>query len=486
MAEILPFRALHYNPALVARLDQVVTQPYDKISVEMQARYYGLSPYNLARIIRGRQSPEDTPQDNVYLRAARDFRHWIERRVLVSEVEPALYLYHQDYAVPGLRAGDGEHETKKLRRGFIALCRLEDYSAGVVHRHEETLSGPKADRLELLKATRAHFGQIFMLYSDPEGDIERTIDQESGNKPWERVEDEYHTTHSVWRVTDPLTIERAVEGMRQKKLVIADGHHRYETALAYRDWRRAQGDTGHRAEYVMATFVRMEGDGLTILPTHRVVHGLPGFDWARFVSEAQTVFEVVGASLGANLGDSPALSDAGRGRAGVEVGSGNPGHAPQQPQSGVFRRQLLRFQEQLARAGSERPAIGAYGGPGKLVLLRLRRDIDLARLLPDVHPSLARLDVVILHRIILERVLGIDPKAVQQETNLRYVRDIGEAIEQVENGQAQLCLLVNPTPIEAVRDNAFAGRVLPQKSTDFYPKLLSGLTIYWLDNPAGI
>jgi len=483
MAEILPFRALHYNSAQVARLEQVVTQPYDKISAAMQERYYDLSPYNLVRIIRRRQSPEDgeahhldTPRDNVYVGAARDFRDWIERRVLVSEVEPALYPYYQEYAAPGLRAGN--EEPRKLRRGFIALCRLEDYSAGVVHRHEETLSGPKADRLELLKAARAHFGQIFMLYSDPEGAIEKMVDRETQSKPWERLEDEYGTTHSAWRVTEPLALERVVEGMRDKKLVIADGHHRYETALAYRDWRRAQADTDSRAEYVMATFVRMEGGGLTVLPTHRVVHGLPSFDWARFVSGAQTVFEVVG--------DGPAFSEAGWARAGVEAGSGNPDPGPRQSQPGVLPDHFIRFQEQLAHAGGERPTISVYGGPGKLVLLRLRRDIDLARLLPDVHPSLARLDVVILHRIILERVLGIDRKAVQQEKNLRYVRDMGEAIEQVENGRAQLCLLMNPTPIEAVRDNAFAGRVLPQKSTDFYPKLLSGLTIYWLDNPAGI
>src|SRR6266568_1014841 len=222
MAEILPFRALHYNPAQVARLDQVVTQPYDKISAEMQARYYGLSPYNLARIIRGRQSPEDTPQDNVYLRAARDFRHWIERRVLVSEVEPALYPYHQEYAVPGLPAGDGEHETKKLRRGFIALCRLEDYSAGVIHRHEETLSGPKADRLQLLKSTRAHFGQIFMLYSDPAGEIETALAAQTHGKPWASLTDEYSTRHSVWRVAEPHWVEQVVQAMRPKKLVIAD------------------------------------------------------------------------------------------------------------------------------------------------------------------------------------------------------------------------------------------------------------------------
>ena len=163
MAEILPFRALHYDPRKISDLGAVVTQPYDKISPEMQARYYGLSPYNLVRIIRGRTLPEDGPADNVYVRAARDFQAWIKSGVLVSEHEPAIYPYHQEYEVPGQRG------LRKERRGFIALLRLEDYSARVVHRHEETLSGPKADRLELLKATRAHYGQIFMLYSDPGG-----------------------------------------------------------------------------------------------------------------------------------------------------------------------------------------------------------------------------------------------------------------------------------------------------------------------------
>ena len=166
MAEILPFRALHYDPRKIPDLGAVVTQPYDKISPEMQARYYDLSPYNLVRIIRGRTLPEDGPADNVYVRAASDFQAWIKSGVLVSEHEPAIYPYYQEYEVPGQRG------VRKERRGFIALLRLEDYSARVVHRHEETLSGPKADRLELLKATRAHYGQIFMLYSDPAGAIE--------------------------------------------------------------------------------------------------------------------------------------------------------------------------------------------------------------------------------------------------------------------------------------------------------------------------
>ena len=441
MAEIIPFRALHYDPEAVSGLEKVVTQPYDKISPEMQARYYDLSPYNLVRIIRGRQLPGDSPSENVYTRAVRDFHQWIDRRILASEPEPALYPYHQRYTVPGRVSGPAA--SRKLRRGFIALCRLEDYAAGVVHRHEETLSGPKADRLELLRSTRAHFGQIFLLYTDPAGEVERLLDFESGAKPWERVEDEYGTEHVVGRVADPDLIERVGEAMRPKKLVIADGHHRYETALAYRDECRARGVTDQRAEYVMATFVRMESDGLTILPTHRVVRGLEAFDWDDFLKRAREVFEV------------EAVDPAG-------------------------------LESRLRDAGSGRTAIAAYAGAGKAALLALPAGADLASLLPGIPASLARLDVVVLHRLVLERLLGIDPQAVREEKNLAYVREFGAALGEVDSGRAQIAFLLNPTPIEAVRDNAFAGRVLPQKSTDFYPKLLSGLAIYWLDNQSGI
>jgi uncharacterized protein (DUF1015 family) len=442
MAEVLPFRAVHYNPDMISRLDTVVTQPYDKISPEMQARYYDLAPHNLVRIIRGRQLPGDGPQENVYLRAARHFRQWVDERIVVSEVEPALYPYHQEYCLPGRAAATLE------RRGFIALLRLEDYSARVVHRHEETLSGPKADRLELMKATRAHFGQIFMLYSDPEGSIEAALEPHRRDPVWQQVEDEYGTLHSLWRVTDPITIEQVAEAMIDRHLVIADGHHRYETALGYRDLCRAGSASDERAEYVMVTLVRMESPGLTILPTHRVVHGLPGFDWHQFVAGARSLFD---------WEDVPSLV-------------------------GDWR----RFVEYLAESGVERPALGLYAGSARLALLRLSKNTDLARLLPDLPPSLRRLDVVILHRLLLQGVLGISQQAVREERNLRYVRELGAAITEVDQSTAQLCFLMNPTPIAAVRENAFAGIPMPQKSTDFYPKLLSGLTIYWLDNPAGI
>jgi len=444
MAEIIPFRALHYNPEKIAKLEEVVTQPYDKISAEMQARYYGLSSYNTVRVIRGLQNPGDTPQDNVYTRAAAYFHEWIENKILISAPVPSIYPYYQEYNVPG------QPEKKKERRGFIALCKLEDYDARVVHRHEETLSGPKADRLELLKATRAHFGQIFMLYSDPTGSIESALCGETRDKPWERVTDEYSTTHSVWRVTDPHIVERVVQAMRPHKLVIADGHHRYETALAFRNYCRAQGEKSALAEYVMMTFIRLETEGLTILPTHRVLHSLPGFRWGRFIGDAQEFFDWQEIHL-----------------------------------RGTPQEQTNQFLQSLERAGRERPTFGVFAGPETQGLLSLRRNMSLSRLLPDLPANLSALDVVILHRILLEHVLGIDRQAVREEKNLRYVREYDAAVAMVEKGEAQVCFLMNPTPIRAMWENALAGKVLPQKSTDFYPKLLSGLTIYWLDNPGG-
>jgi uncharacterized protein (DUF1015 family) len=327
---------------------------------------------------------------------------------------------------------------------------LEDYTAGVVHRHEETLAGPKQDRLQLLKATRAHFGQIFMLYSDPEGSVESMLQADVASRPWEQVTDEYGSLHSVRRVSDPAVMEAVTAAMRAKKLIIADGHHRYETALAYRDYCREQGRTDGRAEHVMVTLVRMESEGLTILPTHRVVHSLPRFDWSRFAAEARRFFSWEDLRL-----------------------------------TGSDEERISRLAESLVQAGRERPTFGVYAGSDKLAWLSLRPDIDLAGLLPDVPASQRQLGVVLLHRLVLEKVLGIDRQAVREEKNLRYVRESTGALDEVAGGRAQLCFLLSPTPIEAVRDNAFAGHVLPQKSTDFYPKLLSGLTAYWLDQPEG-
>lgn len=435
MAQILPFRALYYNVQAAGRLDKVITQPYDKITPEMQERYYQASPYNLARIIRRKPDPAEPDS---YAAAAAEFRGWIERGILQRDSGAALYPYTQEYAVPG------QIEVRKRRPGFIALCRLEDYSAGVVFRHEETLSGPKADRMALLRVTRAHFGQIFLLYSDPEGVIERELIAAVGPAaPWERLQDEYGVRHEVWRVTSGSAVEHIASEMRDRKLLIADGHHRYETALAYRDQLRAEGKANAASDYVMAAFVRMETDGLLILPTHRVVHGLFGFDWNRFLTAAGSQFDV------------------------TEL-------------PGAASTNLGRWRGELSRAGRGAPAFLAYAGAGRAALLVLRESAEESEL-AGTPPALARLDVFVLHRLLIEGALGVDRQAVRDEKNLYYERDMEAAVRAVDEGRAQVCFLMNPTPIEAVRDNAFAGQAMPQKSTDFYPKLLSGLTIYDLE-----
>jgi uncharacterized protein (DUF1015 family) len=445
MAEIYPFRALHYNQTAVD-LQKVVTQPYDKISPEMRARYYAASPWNFVRLILRQATPGSS--QSVYSEAAAELQNWIEQRTLVSEGEPAIYPYVQEFAVPG---EPGETPRRKQRRGFVALLRLEEYSSGVVHRHEETLSGPKADRMELLKATRCNFGQIFMLYSDPKGEIENLLRKETQAKPWQQMTDEYSSVHSMWRVPDPQIMEQVIDAMRSRKLVIADGHHRYETSLAYARARREEAPEDDRANYIMATFVPLESDGLLVLPTHRVVHSLAGFDWEKLCSEAAPFFEVEKIACGGNV-----AQDA----------------------------QTIR--QALEKSGRERPTIAAYAGAKRAALLSLRQDADLAGALGEFPETLRSLDVVLLHGLILEKVIQISRQAVREQKHLRYVRELEQAVEEVNAGQAQVAFLMNPTPIRAVCDNAYAGLPLPQKSTDFYPKLLSGLTVYWMDNPAGL
>ncbi len=443
MADIYPFRALHYNPATIPDLQKVVTQPYDKISAEMRARYYAASPYNFVRLILRQPAPGN--REDIYREAARELGNWINQKTLIAEPQPAIYPYVQEFSVPG------EPNNWKLRRGFVALLRLEDYSARVVHRHEETLSGPKADRMELLKATRCNFGQIFMLYSDPKGDVERLLRQHTEAKPWQQVIDEYSSTHTMWRVSDSQTVEQLIETMKPKKLVIADGHHRYETSLAYSRMRNQEAPEDHRANYIMATFVRLESDGLVILPTHRVVHNLPGFDWEQLCSQAAPFFEVSRLAC-----------------------------------SGSASQNARMIRQALEESGRGRPTIAAYAGAEHSALLSLRPDAELSAALPEFPESMRRLDVVILHGLVLEKAMSIDRQAVREQKHLRYVRELDEAIEEVNSKQAQVAFLMNPTPIQAVCDNAWNGLVLPQKSTDFYPKLLSGLTVYWMDNPAGL
>jgi len=441
MARIYPFRAWRYNPSVV-KLDDVVTQPYDKISPSMQQAYYQRSPFNLVRIILGLPELFDAERgESVYTRAARDFKAWREQGVLVQEKDPCIFAYSQRFRVPGT-------SEVKERRGFIALGKLHEYADQVVFRHEQTLSKPKSDRLNLLKATHAHFGQIFMLYSDPAGSVEKILYDESGPAEAE-VTDEYGVLHRVWRVSDPTAIRLLSTAMADKKLIIADGHHRYETALNYSK-EHAVGVPA-KAEYgvnnlpqpaypeaaVMMTFVNMDSDGLVILPTHRVVHSLPGFDPAAFAVAAEEFFTVV-----------PLLAAEAAG-----------------------------YIELLGK--QEGTAFVAVTGSGAF-LLRSKPEA-VAAALADLPERQRNLDLSHLHSIILDRLLGLDEEKVREQTNLRYLRDAGEAVDLVRRGEANVAFLTNPVSMEQLREVAFAGDVMPQKSTDFFPKLLSGLAIYALE-----
>jgi len=436
MADIHPFRALRYDLQRVSA-SQVVTQPYDKITPAMQERYYAASPYNLVRIILGRREPSDAASNNVYTRAAAYAREWRSEGILRQDSSPSIYAYSQTFTAPS--------GTTFERRGFIALGRVEDYSAKVVFRHEQTLSKPKADRLDLLRATRAHYEQLFLLYEDS-GEIDSLL--AAPQTPTIDVADEYGVAHRVWQISDAGVIAAVQNKMRDKKLVIADGHHRYETALNYRDEcrdeSRAGAGTGSNPqapyEFVMMTLVNMNDPGLLVLPTHRVVHSLESFSVEEFQNASRFFFEVEEID--------PAL-DAARATA------------------------LLR---ERGRAGTALSAVMT----NRAFLLHSPKAAG-AQFLAGFSARQQALDVVQLHRCLLEGVLKLSEESIRNQQNLSYLRDASEALAQVRTGAANIAFVMNPCPVAQVRDVAFAGEVMPQKSTDFYPKLLSGLTAYALD-----
>ena len=454
MARIYPFRALRYNPSQV-RLQDVVTQPYDKITPGMQQKYYDRSPYNLVRIILGLPELFDNEQNNVYTRAAASFTAWRKAGVLAAENDPAVFAYAQRYTVPGTSG------VVRERRGFIALGQLYDYAQNVVFRHEQTLSKPKSDRMNLLQATRAHCEQIYMLYSDPSYSTENILF--AGNSvPDLEVTDDYGVSHRLWKVTDPGTINILCSAMEDKKLIIADGHHRYETALAYSkecappgaDAPGARSQTGSQTSNharpafpeaaVMMTFVNMDAEGITILPTHRVVFGLDNFDAAEFLAKAEPFFDIKPITT----------QDA------AEV-----------------TQQLVSAGQKTSRQTST--AFVAVTRQGRHLLTAKKAAVDAA--LAAIPARQRQLDVVQLHGLVLEQLLGITPEAIREQRNLRYLREASEAMEQVASADAQIAFLINPVTLDQLREVAFAGEVMPQKSTDFYPKLLSGLTFYALD-----
>ena len=439
MAKIVPFRALRYNLDQIGDPAAVMAPPYDDISPALQEDLYHRSPFNVVRLTLGKSKPDDNSETNHYSRAATDFAAWQKQGVLLRDSEPCLYLYDQTYTLQ-----DGSTVTRK---GFIALTRLEDFSSGVVKPHEKTLSGPKVDRLLLTRACRANFSPIASLYSDPSCALESLGKQFKVTPPDLAVTDDNGVYHCLWPVDDPSFIARTQDLIDGKPLFIADGHHRYEAMLNYRDEMRAAHPhfTGKEAfNYVLMYFANMEDQGVTIFPTHRVLHSLENFSVAAFVQQLSHDFLLNEEKIDAN-----------------------------------DRNALQGLRKRLAVAGQRQRTLGLYLGNGRFLSLTLKEEKCMEQYFdPRAPAALRTLDVSILHRLILEQYLHITAKDQEAGKNLHYCKDFNDAFAQVDAGEGQLAFLLNPMRMSEVREVANAGEKMPQRTTCFYPKLLSGLVIY--------
>ncbi|MQL53474.1 DUF1015 family protein [Desulfofundulus thermobenzoicus] len=514
MAGIIPLRGLRYAPGVGSMAD-LVTPPYDVIDSAAQEEYYRRHPFNIIRLEYGKIHPGDDEKNNRYTRAAADFAAWLEKGVLAAERAPALYLYEQEFTTGG---------RQLVRSGMICGVRLEPYEKGVVLPHEETLPRHKADRLALMRACRANFSPVFGLYADPEMTVDNllrrgtvcgaaqpfpgeydvtgastggTCSPETGRAPDVSFTDEYGHNHRLWVITDPVVIEQVQQALTDRRIFIADGHHRYETALAYARERREQegnfaGDGPY--DYIMMTLVNLYDPGLVILPTHRLVANVDGLDMEELLEKIGEHFVVEPFALAPGYGHfGEFLRElAGRGGCAADGQTGSAAFTGQEKGCGGGTDSLVnRPAEPEAgesvvtgdpgrreRSLSHRHAFGLYCGRGRLYLLTLRDEGALPGLMPAGRSAAWQgLDVSVLHHLILEGVLGIGGAEREKESHLTYTREEEGALRAVDDGRYQLAFFLNPTLVEEVTAVAAAGEKMPQKSTFFYPKLLTGLVI---------
>ena len=428
MALIYPFHGLRYSPEKAGDLSLVMTQPYDKISNELQREYYGRSPFNVVRITKNLEKNEDP--DTVYPDAAATFERWIAEELLVPEPNPAIYAYFREY----------EAEGEKLnQKGFVALLDLAR-PAGSILPHERTLAEPKADRLRLMRATESNDDLIYMLFTDDRLVVDQILEEAThGLSPDIEVEDDFRAIHRVWAITDARVLKRIRDAMVPEELFIADGHHRFETAVAYMNeckscgWR--PGGTESFDKRMVACF-NSAAPGITILPTHRLVHALASLESADFLRRAGQYFHAKKLKSPESLWG--AMKEA-RGR------------------DHVFG---------FYAADTRRPW-----------LLTLKEEARVDPLMLAHGEAYRHLDVSILHTLLLENILGIDEAKLVAQTHVEYARDREACLRAVNEGRYQAAFFLNPTTVEQMQRVALLGERMPQKSTDFYPKLLTGLVL---------
>lgn len=428
MANIIPFKGLRYNQEKICNLASVVTPPYDIIDETAQARYYAENPNNIIRLELGLSFPKDTIDNNRYTRASQYLEKWIEDETLIVEKKPAIYVYQQEFVF---------QEKKVVRTGFICGIKVEQYENGKILPHEQTLTKPKKDRLQLMQATQSNFSSIFGLFSDSEKYIDNLLlEHIKGKMPEINITDDANEVHRIWVIDNEDIIGKIVEVLSDKKIYIADGHHRYETALEYAMQMKQKGHKGY--DYVMATLVNLYDEGLVVLPTHRIVGKIKNFKFSQFKKDLKKLFDL------------------------TLVGN---------------KENLKEFSNGLIERGKYNHVFGMYVDKN-LYFLTLKDKGQTETLLPqDKSAAWKNLDVAILDNLILDQMLGIGEKERSNQDNLVYSRSEEQVVKYVDNKTYQLGFMLNPTLVEEIVNVAQARDKMPQKSTYFYPKLITGLVL---------
>ena len=414
---------MRYNTFLAGKIGELCCPPYDIISEEERLGYIAENEYNVIRL--------ELPKEggDVYKTAGEVLDMWRNTGVLVHEIKPAVYIYEEEF---------NAYNKRSSVKGIIVRVKVEEFSKGVILPHEFTLSKAKADRFNLMKATNCNFSQIYALYMDEEHTTLKTIDRLSDRKPDQKFTDSDHVTHKLWIITDEKVIEKLVNDFADRKLYIADGHHRYETALNYRNYCRENGISkeGDPQDYQMMYLVDMQHPGLVVFPTHRMVRDLESFDKDEVLKGCEEYFDITKFT---------------------SVGNINSELSKQYKQG--------------------KKAFGFYCGKGEWYLLVLKDIEVMADVLPDLSEASQQLDVSVLHSLILEKTMGIDKENMANQINLTYTKFFEEAIMKVDKGEFQCSFILNPTRVTEIRDVAAAGEKMPQKSTYFYPKMITGMVM---------
>ena len=427
MADIKAFKALRYDTHKAGDISELTCPPYDIISEEERLGFIRRNERNVIRL-------ELPKGDDPYADAKSTLESWLSDGFLKTDMDEGLYIYEEEFLSEIDRG-----ETKKLR-GLICRVRLEEFENGVVLPHEFTLSKAKKDRFELMKATSCNFSQIYSLYRDERHVTRERLDNiAQTNAPRHEFSDGL-VTHRLWVINDPVTIAAIEEDFADRKLYIADGHHRYETALNYRNYCRENDIYKPGADFVMMFLADMADEGLVVFPTHRLVRGLEGFSGEALLKSCEDFFRI------------------------------------------SVHESMEEAQAELNRAYIDgKHAFAFYDAKAPFHTLVLKDPKVMNDLLPELSAASRQLDVTILHSLILERLLGIDRENMANQKNLTYTRSAAEAKTSVDSGESDCCFLLNPTRVAEIGEVALNGEKMPQKSTYFYPKVITGLVMNKLD-----